>query len=88
MPAELKKGSELRGRYVISDLLGVGSFATVWRATDKEAGQDVAIKRMLRGGHDEQELKAVLAEAKKLLTRISNLIQTSRPSGGLERLYS
>ncbi len=23
-----------------------------------------------------------------LLTRISNLIQTSRPSGGLERLYS
>ena len=24
----------------------------------------------------------------KVLTRISNLIQTSRPSGGLERLYS
>jgi serine/threonine protein kinase len=48
MPLEIKKGSELRGRYVISDLLGAGGFAVVWRATDKEAGRDVAIKRLLK----------------------------------------
>ena len=28
------------------------------------------------------------AVTEEVLTRISNLIQTSRPSGGLERLYS
>ena len=32
--------------------------------------------------------KAGRAGRKPLLARISNLIQTSRPSGGLERLYS
>ena len=63
MPLELKKGSELRQRYVISDVLGVGAFAVVWRATDKEAGRDVAIKRMLRLGGD--ELQQILEEAKK-----------------------
>jgi hypothetical protein len=35
MPLEIKKGTELRDRYVISDLLGSGGFATVWRATTK-----------------------------------------------------
>jgi hypothetical protein len=48
MPIEIKKGSELRGRYVISDLLGEGAFALVWRATDKQASRDVAIKRLLK----------------------------------------
>ena len=62
MPLEVKKGSELQGRYVISDLLGSGGFAVVWRATDKEAGRDVAIKRMLKIGGD--ELARILGEAK------------------------
>lgn len=48
VPLELKKGVELQGRYVVSDLLGAGGYATVWRATDKELGRDVAIKRLLR----------------------------------------
>jgi serine/threonine protein kinase len=63
MPLEVKKGTELRQRYVISDLLGSGGFAVVWRATDKQEGRDVAIKRMLKLGGD--ELARLLEEARK-----------------------
>ena len=62
MPLEVKKGSELQERYVVSDLLGSGGFAVVWRATDKHAGRDVAIKRMLKIGGD--ELARILEEAR------------------------
>jgi len=58
---EVKKGSELRGRYVISDLLGSGGYSIVWRATDKEVGRDVAIKRLTKvEGND---LSSLLEEA-------------------------
>lgn len=60
---EVKKGSELRGRYVISDLLGTGGFSIVWRATDKDASRDVAIKRLTKiEGND---LPRLLDEAMK-----------------------
>jgi serine/threonine protein kinase len=63
MPAEVKKGTELRDRYVVSDLIGMGGFATVWRATDKQAGRDVAIKRLLKiSGND---LARLLDEGRK-----------------------
>lgn len=66
MPREVKVGSELRNRYVISQLLGDGGFGIVWHATDKQEGRDVAIKRMktLGGG----ELNSLLAEAQKIKT--------------------
>ncbi|MBI4662895.1 MAG: protein kinase [Verrucomicrobia bacterium] len=63
MPLDIKKGSELLDRYVISDCLGSGGFGIVWRATDKKAGRDVAIKRMLKQHGDENA--RLLAEAKK-----------------------
>jgi serine/threonine protein kinase len=44
----MRKGTELQRRYVISDLIGTGGNASVWRATDKELKRDVAIKRLLR----------------------------------------
>lgn len=75
MPIEVKKGTELRDRYVISDLLGAGAFGIVWRATDKREGRDVAIKRMLRlhGG----ELETLLDEARKtaLLKGHKNIVE-------------
>ncbi|HYL38706.1 MAG TPA: hypothetical protein VEV17_22505 [Bryobacteraceae bacterium] len=65
MPREVKVGTELQDRYVISQLLGDGGFGIVWRATDKQAGRDVAIKRMKsRGGGD--ELQSLLAEARQI----------------------
>lgn len=63
MPLEVKKGSELRERYVISDLLGQGGYAIVWRATDKQESRDVAVKRLLRRSGD--ELTRILDEASK-----------------------
>ncbi len=63
MASEVKKGSELRQRYVISDLLGVGGYAAVWRATDKQEGRDVAIKRLLKTRGN--ELARILDEAKQ-----------------------
>lgn len=63
MPLEVKKGTELQGRYVVSDRLGLGGFATVWRATDKKESRDVAIKRLLqRPGN---EVTRILSEARK-----------------------
>jgi serine/threonine protein kinase len=64
MSIEVKVGSELRDRYVISHPLGDGGYGIVWRATDKKEGRDVAIKRMknLGGG----EIESLMAEAKKI----------------------
>ena len=63
MPLEVKKGTELLDRYVISDLLGLGGFGTVWRATDKKEARDVAIKRLLKqSGND---LERLLEEGRK-----------------------
>ncbi len=67
IPLEMKKGTELRGRYVISELIGTGGYATVWRATDKELNRDVAIKRLLRdrwSTASADEIKAVLEEGR------------------------
>jgi serine/threonine protein kinase len=62
MSLEIKKGTELQGRYVFSDVLGSGGYATVWKATDKKLSRDVAIKRLLNvKGND---LAQLLAEAK------------------------
>lgn len=63
MPVEVKKGTELKANYVISDLLGIGAFGSVWRATDKKAGRDVAVKRLLKQpGND---LERLLEEGRK-----------------------
>ena len=44
--------------------------------------------RQLDESHGEAEKRYTQCLEIMTLTRISNLIQTSRPSGGLERLYS
>jgi len=66
-PLEMKKGTELQGRYVVSELIGTGGYATVWRATDKELNRDVAIKRLLRDNWrtaSQGEIEAVLQEGR------------------------
>jgi len=51
---EIKKGTEIQGRYVVGDHLGSGGFGIVWRATDKQLHRDVAIKRLTsQAGQDE-----------------------------------
>ena len=53
---EIKKGTEIQGRYVIGDHLGSGGFGVVWRATDKQLGRDVAIKRLTSAVTENQHL--------------------------------
>jgi serine/threonine-protein kinase len=76
MPCKVKVGSELHNRYVISHLLGDGGFGVVWRATDRQEGRDVAIKRMksFDGGG---ELESLLAEARhiKALRGHKNIVE-------------
>lgn len=70
-PLEIRKGVELHGRYVFSDFLGSGGFATVWRATDKQDSRDVAIKRLLRKGSmgpSPDEVALFLDEARNTAT--------------------
>ncbi len=77
-PLELKKGVELHGRYVIAELCGVGSYATVWRATDKDQNRDVAIKRLIpQHGNSSRLAEALIAEAEKVkkLTGHKNIVQ-------------
>jgi serine/threonine protein kinase len=67
VPLEMRKGTELQGRYVVSELIGTGGYATVWRATDKERNRDVAIKRLLRDrwrNASTDEIEAVLEEGR------------------------
>jgi serine/threonine-protein kinase len=59
---EIKKGTEIQGRYVVGDQLGIGGFAIVWRATDKQLGRDVAIKRLTSIGGKNQH---VIDEARR-----------------------
>jgi serine/threonine protein kinase len=79
-PFEMKKGTELQGRYVVSELVGQGGYATVWRATDKELNRDVAIKRLLRDnwrGASPEEVEAILEEGRHAarLTGHRNIVQ-------------
>lgn len=53
---EIKKGTEIQGRYVIGDHLGSGGFGIVWRATDKQLHRDVAIKRLSSTGGENEHL--------------------------------
>lgn len=67
IPIEMKKGTELKGRYVVSEHIGTGGYASVWRATDKELNRDVAIKRLLRDhwrGVSPDEVQKVLEEGR------------------------
>jgi len=67
IPIEMKKGTELKGRYVVSEHIGTGGYASVWRATDKELNRDVAIKRLLRDhwrGASPEEVHKVLEEGR------------------------
>jgi serine/threonine-protein kinase len=63
----MKKGIELQRRYVVSEHIGTGGYATVWRATDKELNRDVAIKRLLRESWrspSAEEMEAVVQEGR------------------------
>ncbi|MQS13456.1 serine/threonine protein kinase [Streptomyces kaniharaensis] len=42
-------GRALNGRYELAEIIGVGGMATVWRATDRVLGRQVAVK-VLNGG--------------------------------------
>jgi serine/threonine protein kinase len=73
---------------VISHLLGDGAFGIVWRATDKQEGRDVAIKRMKH--HGGGELACLMSEAAKISAWrghkniVGAIILTNADTGGAD----
>lgn len=55
-PADAAIGSVLGGRYRITALIGRGGMAPVYRATDDELPREVAVKLMVPGSADPEEL--------------------------------
>lgn len=50
---QFEKGTEIAGRFVMTERLGRGANGEVWKATDKQAKRDVAVKVLLDPGEDE-----------------------------------
>ena len=63
----LAKGTEIRNRYVIHNVIGTGGYASVWKASDKELNRDVALKRLLRATNclPAESVQALKDEAQK-----------------------
>jgi len=73
----LLKGSELKERYVVHDVIGTGGYASVWKASDKQLNRDVALKRLLKQGFaPAPDLAALLDEAQKNARLVhTNIVQ-------------
>jgi serine/threonine-protein kinase len=69
LPSELKVGSIVAERYRIEAKIGQGGMAAVYRATDQELGEEIAIKLFLQPSDDPQ----LLARFKQELTLSRNL---------------
>lgn len=78
MTLSLQKGTELKTRYVVHDVLGTGGFASVWKASDKQLNRDVALKRLLKHSSTTppQDISALLEEARKNAQLVhTNIVQ-------------
>lgn len=74
----LRKGTELKGRYVVHDVLGTGANASVWKASDKQLNRHVALKRLLKRSltTSPEEVSALLDEARRHAQLVhTNIVQ-------------
>jgi serine/threonine-protein kinase len=74
----LRKGTALKERYVVHDVLGTGGYASVWKASDKQLNRDVALKRLLKRSATTtpEEISALLEEARKHAQLVhTNIVQ-------------
>ena len=92
------KDIESKTLSVLQEVLGAIRVVTAFGQEDREVARFVQRSRqglrerirlaMAEGGYSVLSSLATAGATGVVLSRISNLIQTSRPSGGLERLYS
>lgn len=76
--ATLTKGLEITGRYVVHEHVGTGGYGSVWKASDKQLGRDVALKRLLKPVHTSSadETERILEEARKHAKLVhTNIVQ-------------
>ena len=94
----LAKGYEVHGVVRRSSTFGTERLTDIYEDPHQSGAQlilhygdmsDASSLQQLLAKADPEEVYNLAAQSHVMVyTRISNLIQTSRPSGGLERLYS
>ena len=73
----------MNGRYLIGEALGHGGAATVYTATDRLLGREVAVKIFRASGDTAEHLEEQMAEA-RLLARFSHHALTTLLDAGVE----
>src|SRR4051812_43187397 len=70
-PSRGASDAPLESRFVLEGRIGRGAFGEVFRATDRETGQAVAVKRLLSGAEDPEATRRFELES-RLLARVEH----------------
>ncbi len=84
--ARLQPGSVLAERFEVVALADWGGMGAVYRATDRQSGQDVALKVILEGGTDERFARESKLLAELQHPRIVRYVAHGRTESGLPYL--
>ena len=65
-------GKKIEGRYLVSELIGVGGMANVYKATDTMDGKTVAVKVLREEFYENEELLRRFKNESKAIAMLSH----------------